>query len=267
MTRAAIAGRSDNRTGAAIRPQGQYAPGATAQVDGVSAGSGAEGPTSVHTGALTQRVGPGDRHNSTDQELRALANHAEQRAGVSVAALYVSGTGPYASDPRCDPLTVERDAKRYAGPWPVVAHPPCGPWGRLRFMCRLQDPDCGPRAVEQVRAFGGVLEHPADSLLFKRCRLPFPGELPDEFGGRTYAVRQVAWGHACEKPTWLYVVRADHRWLVANLRTGGTATHRVTSGPRGKRLPSASAAKRIKTPPAFADFLIAIAQSVRTRTA
>ncbi len=166
------------------------------------------------------------------------------------------------ADHRVDPWTVERDAKRYAGPLPVIAHPPCGPWGRLRFMCTKQDATCGPRAVEQVRAFGGVLEHPADSLLFKRCRLPFPGELPDEFGGRTYAVRQVAWGHCCEKPTWLYVVGVDHRQIVSNIRTGGVPTHRVTSGPRGPQLPSASKARRIHTPPAFVDFLISIAQSV-----
>lgn len=179
--------------------------------------------------------------------------------------MYVSGTGPYASDPRCDAWTAGRDAKTYAGPLPVVAHPPCGPWSRLNFLCRKQDPTCGPRAVEQVRAFGGVLEHPANSKLFRHCRLPWPGELPDEFGGRTYAVRQVSWGHACEKPTWLYVVGADHVALVASLRTGGAPTHRVTNGHRGPQLPRASEAQRIHTPAAFVEFLIAVAQSVRPR--
>lgn len=155
-----------------------------------------------------------------------------------------------------DPWDEQRDAKRYEGPLPVVAHPPCGPWGRMRFLSRYQDKSCGPRAAEQVRAYGGVLEHPVDSTLWRACRMPRPGELPDEWGGRTYAVRQVAWGHCCEKPTWLYVVGIAPERVLAGVRTGGTPTHRVTSGPRGPQLPTATKLGRRLTPPAFAQWLV-----------
>ncbi len=116
-----------------------------------------------------------------------------------------------------------------------------------------------------MRAFGGVLEHPANSKLFRHCRLPWPGELPDEFGGRTYAVRQVSWGHLCEKPTWLYVVGVDPLSVARAIRVGGEPSRRVTNGPRGPQLPRATAAQIIHTPPAFVDFLISIAQSVPQR--
>jgi hypothetical protein len=53
---------------------------------------------------------------------------------VTVAALYVDPRGPYASMPGVDPWDVERDARTYAGPYPVVAHPPCGSWGRFRNL-------------------------------------------------------------------------------------------------------------------------------------
>lgn len=179
-----------------------------------------------------------------------------------VAALYVDPGGPYPVLVR-EWFDESRDARTYTGPLPVVAHPPCGPWGPLRFLCTKQDKSTGPHAVAMVRAFGGVLEHPAQSTLFRACALPWPGELPDAWGGRSYEVRQVAWGHACEKPTWLYVVGIDARQVTAGIRTGGRATHRVTSGPRGPQLPCAHAALRRRTPEAFARWLIELAASAR----
>lgn len=45
-----------------------------------------------------------------------------------VAALYVERDGAYYGLEHVDPWDVERDARTYAGPWPVVAHPPCNTW-------------------------------------------------------------------------------------------------------------------------------------------
>lgn len=100
------------------------------------------------------------------------------------AALYVMPDGPYPAllgTEQC--WTEERNAKTYSGAGPVVAHPPCGPWSKLRHMCTRQDPTCGPRAFEQVRAAGGVLEHPEHSTLFEHVRAPHPNAPPDEWGG------------------------------------------------------------------------------------
>lgn len=181
-----------------------------------------------------------------------------------VAALYVMLNGPYPEllgRERCwDEM---RDAKLYEGQDPVVAHPPCGPWSRLRFMCTKQDPTCAPRAVAQVQAFGGVLEHPAESRLWRHCRLPFPGELPDEHGGFTVLVRQVAWGHVCEKPTWLYCVGVSRGIVESGIRRGGVATHRVTSGPRGPQLPTAHRALGSRSPIAFAEWLVSLAAQAK----
>ena len=178
-----------------------------------------------------------------------------------VAALYVDPRGPY-------PKLVThwwdetRDARTYAGPWPVVAHPPCGPWSKLRHLCTQQDATCGPAAVQQVRRWGGVLEHPEHSQLWAHCGLPLPGELGDGFG-RTHRVEQVAWGHPCVKPTWLYVVGVPDDVVRAGIRTGGKATHCVCTGPGFTRIPVASKPMKRRTPHAFAEWLLDIAAQAR----
>ena len=47
-----------------------------------------------------------------------------------IAALYVAKGGCYFGLEGVDPWDEARDARLYAGPWPVVAHPPCQRWGR-----------------------------------------------------------------------------------------------------------------------------------------
>ena len=42
-----------------------------------------------------------------------------------IAALYVERGGCYYGLDGVDPWEVERDARTYAGPHPVIAHPPC----------------------------------------------------------------------------------------------------------------------------------------------
>jgi len=188
-----------------------------------------------------------------------------------VAALYVETNGVYFGIQDVDPWDKNRarspvrsfrksephgphDARLYDGPWPVVAHPP----------------ELALRAVEQVRAYGGVLEHPANSKLWRAVPLPLPDHLPDAWGGRTYAIEQVAWGHPCRKPTWLYVVGVSPAAVVSSLRVGGEPTHQIWGSRRsGHRhrvdLKAAHSAMRRRTPVAFRDFLIAIARIATPR--
>jgi hypothetical protein len=193
----------------------------------------------------------------------------------TVAALYIDPRGPYPSIPGVECWDAARDARLYEGPHPVVAHPPCGPWGRLKHLYRGSEHDCAPRAIEQVRAWGGVLEHPAGSQLFPAMGLPMPGE-QDAFG-QTFLVQQVDWGHVARKPTWLYVVRVDAVRVLAGIfarRGTGTPTHwvsgfRSTTRPRtydrsGSAVPPGikvcSAQQRRRTPRAFAEWLVDLAR-------
>jgi len=187
-----------------------------------------------------------------------------------VAALYVDPKGPYPS--MCaNWYDAERNAKTYAGPWPVVAHPPCGPWGPMRHLSSgngaEQDRTCGPHAVEMVRRWGGVLEHPKGSTLFRHCGMPHPGELPDEWGGVTFAVNQSDWGHVARKPTWIYVVGVALTQMPApppkREPTHWASGSRTRSSRQGSPVPPGikvcSVRQRRRTPIEFARCLLSIA--------
>jgi hypothetical protein len=202
----------------------------------------------------------------------------------TVAALYIDPRGPYPKMPGVECWDEARDARTYAGPHPVVAHPPCGPWGRLRHLYRGGEGDatCGPIAVGQVRMYGGALEHPRYSQLWKYAGLPLPEDPPDAFGGRTYEVEQVAWGHVARKKTWLYVVGVPDHVVRAGVRTGGTPTHwcsgfRTSKGRAPERYKAngcavppgikvCSAQQRRRTPPAFAEWLVSLARASVVRS-
>lgn len=188
---------------------------------------------------------------------------------TDVSVLYVDKLGPY---PKlvADWWDAERDARNYAGPNPVVAHPPCRNWSSLRHLAKGDDRDCGIRAVEQVRQFGGVLEQPAGSKLWAACDIPWTDR---EVGiGFSVEVEQVAWGHPARKRTWLYFVGIDRRQVDAGIRRGGTLTHwcsggRTKSSRRGSPVPPGikvcSAQQRSRTPVAFAEWLLSLAAQAR----
>ena len=180
-----------------------------------------------------------------------------------VSVLYVDPRGPYPGLVR-DWYDETRDARTYDGPGPVVAHPPCGPWSTLRKRSKETTKDCGPIAVAAVRKFGGVLEHPCGSKLFAYCGMPRPGGLPDAWGGVTWEVEQVDWGHVARKRSWIYVVGATRPMPPAPPKR--QPTHWVSGGGtgRGKTPPGikvCSAQQRRRTPTDFAVFLIDIAAS------
>jgi hypothetical protein len=185
----------------------------------------------------------------------------------TVAALYIDPRGPYPKLEGVECWDETRDARTYAGPHPVVAHPPCGPWGNLRHLSHGAARDCAPLAVEQVRRFGGVLEHPRGSQLWAACGLPLPGELPDAFGGVTIEVEQVRWGHVARKRSWIYLVgvrdvgtdpppREPTHWI------GGGRHHTGARTPVPAGIRCASSQQSRRTPPAFAEWLVSLARTV-----
>lgn len=193
-----------------------------------------------------------------------------------VAALYVERGGPYFTMPDVDPWDLERDARLYAGPHPVVAHPPCGPWGELRHLYKGDEHDCAALALASVRAHGGVMEHPHRSKFWGAAVVISPGDGIDEHGGFSIDVDQVSWGHVARKRTRLYFVGVDQMSVIASVRTGGTPTHWCSGSRNPRRSKGAggiappgikfcSAQQRRRTPPQFARWLVDHAKTAMVR--
>lgn len=79
---------------------------------------------------------------------------------MDVAVLFARRRSVYHTMAGCDVYCERRDARNYAGCLPVVAHPPCRAWSRLRAFAKPRpgERDLAFFALEQVRRCGGVLE-------------------------------------------------------------------------------------------------------------
>lgn len=130
---------------------------------------------------------------------------------ITVAVLFARSDSNYKTIDGCDVWDAEREARNWGGGCQVIAHPPCRAWGRLRHFAkpRHDEKALALFAVEQVRRFGGVLEHPEASTLWAAAGLPLPRCGRDEFGGWTLPISQFWWGHRAEKKTWLYIVGCE----------------------------------------------------------
>lgn len=136
-----------------------------------------------------------------------------------IAALFVDPDGIYAGLADVELWGEKKDARFYSGPWPVVAHPPCGRWCQLASVNEARwgamigaDGGCFKAALATVRRFGGVLEHPAYTLAWQHFDLPRPrrGSWQQSFldDGWVTEVSQSAYGHPARKRTLLYYIGA-----------------------------------------------------------
>jgi hypothetical protein len=195
---------------------------------------------------------------------------------LMIAALYVEKNGVYFGLPEVDPWDEGRDARLYAGPYRVIAHPPCARWGRYwggapwqkERKIKGDDGGCFAAALDAVRRWGGVIEHPEASHAWSWYGINKPprsgGWISGGEGGWTCCIEQGWYGHRARKATWLYAHGIDLPSLNWG-RTPGEFTlldegfhskeerARLIKTGRCQRL---SAGQRQRTPIEFRDLLI-----------
>jgi len=217
---------------------------------------------------------------------------------MKVAALYVEPGGVYYGLPDVEPWGLpEKDARLYAGPWPVVAHPPCERWGSywhggpnsVKFPRERKklgdDGGCFEAALSSVRAWGGVLEHPANSHAWHWFGLIAPPSggawvAAGDFIGFTCRVEQGHFGHRARKGTWLYCAGVPSLpslpWQAssapARLDDSFHSAEERRAWKEAGRPPRHGNARLTKyerkaTPPTFRDLLLSLARLVRQKEA
>lgn len=165
---------------------------------------------------------------------------------------------------------IDRNALTFSGDTPVIVHPPCRAWGRLRKFAKPRpgEKELALWAIDLVRKNGGVLEHPRSTGLIDAKKLPVDGT-QDQYGGFCLSVNQSWWGHKAEKKTLLYICGCKPGNLPPMPLNFNAITHCI-GGLKSKRkdgtfrrkntaLRELSKANNERTPIAFAKWLIEVA--------
>lgn len=189
-----------------------------------------------------------------------------------IAALFIQPDGCYANDPLIDAWPESRDARNYAGPWPVICHPPCQLWGAMAAVNFKRwggehnrpgnDGGCFASALASVNRYGGVLEHPAKSRAWKAYGLtrPISREWQPSGQGWVCEVWQSAYGHRANKATWLYYRGFERPFELNWERPVGT--HQIgfhDQRGKGRNKPTLSKREANATPSQFREELLRLA--------
>lgn len=196
-----------------------------------------------------------------------------------VAALYVDPRGHYPTMPYVDAWDERRDARLYAGWDPVVAHPPCRLWINLAALNYKRyggehnrpgnDGGAFASALANVRRCGGVLEHPRSTNawaahgLVKPTGIGWSHVVSDDTDDRGYWVCEVwqsAYGYLSTKRTWILYVGAKAPLELDWSRVEGTHAHGWWKYKTRADKPKLRGANASRTPPAFAEALVALAR-------
>lgn len=161
----------------------------------------------------------------------------------------------------------KKNAMLYTGDDVVIAHPPCRLWAGLRGLSTapIGEKELGTFAVNIVRNNGGIVEHPASSLLFKDGTFTRPGII-DLHGGFLLKVDMSWFGFHAKKSTMLYIVGCGPMDIPAYPLSFDAVTHVIGyskhSNPRKKEL---SKSMRDVTPVKMCEWLLSVARVIENK--
>lgn len=190
---------------------------------------------------------------TSQQEELKQPDHGSLPAAKTITVLYTQKNSVY-NQLGTDNWDKKRDAKNWQGGNAVIAHPPCRAWGNFKQWAKPEpgEKELAIHALEMVRKYGGILEHPVRSKLWKQFKLP-TGINRDEYGGWTLNIDQKWFGHRAKKNTNLYIIGIEPSQIPDYTINLHKATHTVEN--MGKY-------ERERTPIDLAKWLIKLAEKI-----
>ena len=156
----------------------------------------------------------------------------------------------------------ERNAFNYTGRSPLIAHPPCRLFSRLRYFSNADKKElqCAYFALDKIRRFGGILEHPRSSTLWMNGNFRLNGSV-DAYGGFLRSVDLSWFGFPARKPTMLYFCGISPKNLPPFPISFNSITHKV-GGSGCMRLQEISIKKRSETPIDMINYFLEVFQFI-----
>jgi hypothetical protein len=147
---------------------------------------------------------------------------------MTISVLCVMPGSNYYKLPGLDLWDEKRNAYNYNGSNPVICHPPCAQWSKLKSFARTnqQEKDLAIFCLEKIHENGGILEHPAGSALWK---------LPQVERARIISINQHWFGFPSQKRTWLYFYNVKPLSYPLNFNTPTRTTTSLHSKARSKQ--------------------------------
>ena len=177
---------------------------------------------------------------------------------MKIPVLFTAHVSFYNDNDIFDCYDVRRDAFSYTGRSPLIAHPPCRLFSRLRKFSTagVKEKQCAFFALDKIRRFGGILEHPRSSTLWLNGNFKLDGSV-DDYGGFLRSVNLSWFGFQAQKKTMLYFCGINPAQLPPFPLSLDAITHVISSGGNnGKK--ELSALSRSQTPRLLIDYFLEV---------
>jgi hypothetical protein len=118
-----------------------------------------------------------------------------------IAVLCAHRNSNYYKIPGLDVYDQDRDSRTFPGNMPVIVHPPCAQWSKMKAFSH-DNPEQKQLAyfcLDELKKWGGIFEHPHGSDVWKELDWPE--------GGKFIQVDQFWWGFPARKRTTLFFYR------------------------------------------------------------
>ena len=152
----------------------------------------------------------------------------------------------------------KRNAFTYTDRVPLIAHPPCRLFSRLRKLSSADpiEKKCAYFALARIRQFGGILEHPRSSTLWLNGNFKLDGSV-DDYGGFLRSVNLSWFGFPAQKKTMLYFVGIRPGSLPSFPMSLNAITHVISSSSNTAKK-ELSALYRSQTPQLMIDYFLEV---------